>query len=382
MGALGQRRIAGGTRHPLVCPDIVAAAFPLASTAGSRPPSGRMPAAMHATDFLRAAKKNSEAARGLAVLYGEEAALKQDVVRTLHERLAGGDAMALTVVAGKETDWARVGDELHTVSMFGDHRIVHVHAADEFVSKYRGHLETYAEHPATGGTLVLDVVKWPKNTRLAKRVAKEGPGVAIECAPLKGAKLTKYLTRLAGEADKSLSGPAASLLTTLAGSSLTRLRQELDKLITYVGDRGEITPDDVQRLVGGWTTETTFAMLDAIRDGKLDEALEQLHSLLEAGEAPQRILGGVNWLYGSLCRAVERTRMGTPLGVALKESGVRPYAIKATEAYLRRVGRPAAERFRAAIQEVDLGLKGNSRLPDRIQMERLVIRLAGVETAV
>ena len=333
---------------------------------------------MHATEFLRASKKNAEAATGLAVLVGDESALKRDIIAQLHERLAGGDDMALVSFLGKDADWPRVNDELRTVSMFGDHRLVVVDAADEFVTRFRSQLEDYAESPATGGTLVLDVAKWPANTRLAKRVAADGPGLTVDCKAMKGAQLTKHLQRVAKEAGKTLPGDAASLMVALAGNSLSILQQELAKLVNFVGERDAITTDDVTKLVGGWTTETTFQMLDAIRDGQLGVALAQLDKLLTAGEAPQRIMGGVSWVYRQLSEAVERSRLGTPLGVALKEAGVRGYQVGEQEAYLRRVGRPVAEQFRHAIQEVDLGLKGNSKLPERVQMERLIVKLAGV----
>ena len=332
---------------------------------------------MHATDFARSVKKNVAAATGLAVLYGDEPALKRQIIRTLHERLAGSDDMALMAMPGKEADWPRINDELSTVSMFGDHRLVVIDAADDFVSKNRHHLENYADAPATAATLVLDVTKWPKNTRLAKKVAADGPGLAVECGSLKGAKLTKYLAAAASDRDKKLAGDASALLVTLVGTSLSLLEQEIDKLATYVGERDTVTDADVRTLVGGWSTETTFAMLNAVRDGQLGTALEHLDALLTSGEAPQRIMGGIGYVYKKLALAIERSRMGTPLGVALKESGFRPFETPALEQYLRRVGRPSAEQFRLAIQTVDLGLKGNSRLPERIQMERLLVALAG-----
>ena len=333
---------------------------------------------MHAIDFARAAKKNSAAAAGLCVLFGDESALKRRIVRQLHERLAGGDEMALSSVPGKEADWPRINDELHTVSMFGDHRLLVIDAADEFVTRFRGQLEDYAEQPARDATLVLDVAKWPKNTRLAKRVAKDGPGLAIDCTALKGVKLTKHLGTAAKDREKMLDPEASQLMVALVGNSLSLLEQEIDKLASYVGDRDTITPEDVRSVVGGWSTETTFAMLNAVRDGKLADALGHLDALLTSGEAPQRIMGGVGYVYRKVGQAVERSRMGTPLGVALKESGFRPFETPAMEQYLRRVGRPAAERFRLALQTADLGLKGNSRLPERVQMEQLLVALAGV----
>ena len=50
------------------------------------------------------------------------------------------------------------------------------------------------------------------------------------------------------------------------------------------------------------------------------------------------------------------------------------------ERYLRRVKRPRAEKILARLLKADSDLKGGSPLSDRLQMELLLLWLAGAET--
>ena len=119
-------------------------------------------------------------------------------------------------------------------------------------------------------------------------------------------------------------------------------------------------------------------MVNAIRDGQPDTAISCLGKLLHAGEAPQKILGGVNFVFRKISQAVERSRGGQPLKVALKDSGVFPRDVDAVERYLRRIKRPRAEKIISMLAQTDYGLKGGSRLPEQLQMEHLMLWLTGV----
>jgi DNA polymerase-3 subunit delta len=155
------------------------------------------------------------------------------------------------------------------------------------------------------------------------------------------------------------------------------LDQELAKLTAYVGDRARIGLDDVRALVGGWRAETTWKMTDAVRDGSPSLALQALDKLLTAGEAAPKILGGLNYVFRKYARATELSRRGTTLRAALQQAGVFPRDVDAAERYLRRIGRQRAERIIALLLQADSGLKGGSRLPERLQLEQLLLRLCG-----
>lgn len=333
---------------------------------------------LHATDFPKQLEALSGAS--LIVLFGQESHLKQTSLGLLCEQVLKSpvdSAIGLTRFTGKDVDFRTVRDEIQTVSMFSPTKLVVVEQADDFVSAWRGQLEGFADKPVGRGKLVLEVNKWPGNTKLAKKVAQQG--LAIECSELKEGRLVAWLIeRTREEYGKHLTRDAAQLLPELAGSGLGLLDQELLKLVSYVGDREKINVEDVRVLVGGWKGETTWTMINAIRDGHIDLALICLTKLLHAGEAPPKILGGMNYVFKKIAEATEASRLGKPLSAALKDAGVYYKEIEATEQYLRRIRRPRAERILSRLAQADYHLKGGSRLPDRLQMELLVLWLAGI----
>ncbi|SFI99071.1 DNA polymerase III subunit delta [Planctomicrobium piriforme] len=333
---------------------------------------------MHATEFTR--KPKAADGVGLAVLHGGERHLKSTSLALLCQRVLGtssDEAIGLTKFAAKDLDFKTVRDELQMVSMFSDRKLVLVEDADDFISEFRSQLESYAEKPSHRSLLVLDVKTWRKNTRLAKKV--DADGLEIECSELDGGRLTKWLTQQAEEVyQKQLDPQAAQLIPTLAGNSLGLLDQELAKLASYVGDRTRIGEEDVRTLVGGWKAETTWSMVDAIRDGKSGQALACLNKLLYAGEPAPKILGGLNYVFKKFAIASELSRKGGNLQQALKEAGVFPRDVSNVEKYLRRIRRPRAEAILETLAKADYGLKGGSRVPEQLQLEQLVLWLTGV----
>ncbi|MBA4030426.1 MAG: DNA polymerase III subunit delta [Planctomyces sp.] len=327
---------------------------------------------MHATEFLAG---DPGALPPVIIATGTQWKLRQSVLTRLVELALGGDDASLTKLVGKTAEWPHVRDELALVSMWGDKRLVLIEEADDFVTKFRGSIEKYFESPAKKSILLLEVKTLPKTTRIAKLCAAKG--LEIDCSELKGVALTKWLTSLAkSQYGKSLSRDALALLVELVGEDLGTYEQELSKLSSFVGSRNQIELDDVKGMVGGWTTETTWSMTDAARDGDLARSLACLQDLLRANEAPQKLLGGVTFVFRKLAVAAELSR-SMPLGQAMKEAGVFPRDHSAVEAYFRRIGRTRADRLHQILLEADVGLKGGSKLPDRIQMEKLLMQLSG-----
>jgi len=331
---------------------------------------------MHAIDFLSQPEKTE--IKPVVVLYGADRFLQQSALKTLQSQVLGeGDEeMGLVEFTGKDADLKSVLDEARTISMWGDSRLVVVDAADEFVSANRPGLEKYVQKPSSKSVLVLKVKSWPKNTKIAKQTAKTG--LVMECSELKGAKLVSWLVKEADQKfEKKLGREAASLLVELVGNSLGQLGQELEKLANYAGDEQDIRPETVRTLVGGWKAETTWVMLDSLRDGNLNHALTCYDQLLTAGEAPQRLLGGIAFQFKKLVKATELSRQGIPLNEALKTSGIFPRDIAVHAAYLRKIGRPRAEKILQMLLQVESDIKGGSRISDRIQLERLMVQLSG-----
>ena len=334
---------------------------------------------LHVTEFLLNPTRNEFGS--VVVLYGDDRYMKQEAIKAIEPIVLGEEEdTSITRFDGKrlQTDLSpsALFDELKTVSMWGDKRLVIVDEAEKFVTAYRARLEKYLEAPSKSSLLILDVKSWSKATRLAKLVAKIG--LDLECKELKGGQLAKWISDTAGQMhQKQISRDAALLLIEMVGTHCGQIHQELEKLSTFVGEQPRISPDDIRAVVGGWKAETTWAMTGAIRDGNIGNALKYLDNLLVAGEAPQKILGGLTFVSRKYFKVAQLAVQGTPLKQALKEAGVFPRDIEPSDRYLRRLSRQRAKKISQWLLETDLNLKGNSRLAPRLELERLLFLLSG-----
>lgn len=331
---------------------------------------------MQALEFLKS--PDGHEIGPIVAVFGPEGYLRGEAIKAICRRLfPEEDAEAGPIrVAGKDADLRTVLDTLRTISMWSERQLLIVEDADDFVSEHRAELEKYAEKPAKKGVLVLDLKSFPSNTRLAKKVASIG--LPLECKSPEGPPLFSWLADYTKRTlGKKLEKDAAQQLVELAGKELGLLVQELTKLATYVGKEPSISVEAVEALVGGWRMRTTWEMLDAVIEGQPGPALQMLDKLLENGEAVQMILGAINWRFRPLAQAVDLSRQGQPTSQALAEAGVKPFAIRPSEAYLRRVG-PRASQISGWLLKTDIDLKGGSGLrDDRLLVERLLIALAG-----
>jgi len=314
----------------------------------------------------------------VVALFGPERFFKQRAWKALLPLVLGEEdpELSLSRFPGASTDFTTVHEELRTASMFGDRRLVAIDEADDFVKNYRGQLEKYLDKPARKSVLVLLLNSFPSNTKLFKKV--QDVGLALDCQSPKTWELPKFLSGYAQqEYGKQLTQEAAKTLVELAGTELGLLDQELLKLSTYVGDKSRIDVEAVTKLVGGWKAETTWGMLDAVRDGDLATALHLLDKLLFTGEHPLKLLGGINYQFRPLGMVVEATRQGQPLAAALTAAGVRPQAVEGMTQYLKRITRDRARQILTWLLSADRDLKGASQMPDRLIMERLLVQLSG-----
>ena len=335
-----------------------------------------------ALNYLAATGKHPSCA--VCVAFGDDLFLRRGVTESIRSEVLQGDNgdMSLSTLIGRDVELRDALDELRTVSLFGDRRLVEIQDADDFVQRYRGELETYAQSPSNSGVLLLLVNSWPGNTRLAKQVAKTG--LTIDCKRPTAASVRKWLpARAKSEHQSQLSPAAAELLVDLVGSDLGLLDQELSKL-ALVTENGEITETAVRESAGSWRTRTVWEMLDAACDGRAVDSLAHLDRLLLSGEHPVGILGQISSSLRKFATAAQiyadAESAGRRMGLqdALKQAGIPPFKLRDAERQLKRMGRVAAIGLHRSLLDIDLALKGTSSAPERARLavERLIAQVA------
>ncbi len=235
----------------------------------------------------------------------------EGILRTLAPHM---DTLGPTRVDGENATLADLLDEVRTPSLLGGKRVVIVDDADDCIIAYREKLEKYCAEPASGGCLIFLCDSMPKNTRLRKIIA--GGGQVIECEPLKGRAVVSWIVRRARNVHgKRVNDSAAQLLKEHVGDSLAGIDTELAKLAAYVGDRAEITPQDIAAATGEHREEKVFVVLDAIADGDAVTALRAWEQVWATDRAaPGRALGGLAWAVRNLLRMRRGLDEGTDLG--------------------------------------------------------------------
>ena len=333
-------------------------------------------------DALAFLKATSTKRQTVYALVGNEPFLK----RLARERIVAtaiGDedpSFAVGVYQGDKLAFSTARNELETLPFLAPCRVVVVEGADTFVTNNRQSLEAYAAKPSSVGVLVLDVETFPENTKLAKALPDAAKIVCKAPESYRLHDLQPWVIGWAKSAHKKKLAPdAAELLLELVGSSMGLLDQELGKLAVAAGAKPDISADEVKRMVGRSKAADVFRILDAIGAGKPGEALSIVEELFSEGEDPMAVMGPLTAQLRKLA-AVGRFHLGEKmaLGPAMDAAGVPKWdkIRTGTERQMRRLGQNRLNKLTDWLVEINFGLKGGSALPERVQVERLIVMLA------
>jgi len=155
--------------------------------------------------------------------------------------------------------------------------------------------------PARHFLVITSYAKVPKNRKLYKTIAKHG--WIIDCAVPLGEKkadktaqeavLRQTMERMLAGGDKKMAPALFAKLTALTGFDLPVFIQNLEKLITYIGDRKEITAADMDTLVRRTKLDPIFELTNAMADRNAARAVSFLQGLLKADWHPLQILAAL-----------------------------------------------------------------------------------------
>ena len=156
-------------------------------------------------------------------------------------------------------------------------------------------LEALLTSPDPQTTLVLVAGTLDKRSRIYRILAKQA--TLVECGVLESAEdAARWVANRVSAAGMRMDPAGARLLADRCGTDVTRLRNDVDRLLLYALGQASITIDDVREIVGPAALQDDWAMTNAIEAGDGRTALRQLALMLDAGAAPEQILGQLGWL--------------------------------------------------------------------------------------
>ena len=262
------------------------------------------------------------------LFYGPEAFIKRSAIDKLKERaLAPGlEELNLTVLSAPGAQ--QVIESCETMPMMSDYRVVIVRDCGLIGSgKTKDEAQDsqllcdYLERVPETTCLIFDAdATFDKRKKLSQALVKLPGAVSFEA--LDDVKLSQWMNQTLRPTGKRMARDACDMLAFYSGRELTALVGELEKLAAYVKERQEITVQDVEAIATRTAECTVFAMVDALCEGRAQEAFRLLGVLLQGGEEYIYVLAMITRQYRNLMyycemrdRRMQRSQMARQLGV-------------------------------------------------------------------
>lgn len=180
-----------------------------------------------------------------------------------------------SILYGKDVSVQDIISEAKRFPMMSERQVVIVKEAQHV--RNIEELKSYADQPQPTTVLVLTYKykKLDKRKALAKTLAKQH--VLFESKKLYDNQVADWVTRMIQTAGYKVSPKAVALLGEFVGSDLSRMKQEVDKLMIVVPKGGEITADIIERHIGISKDYNNFELQKAIVQGDVVKANTIIH---------------------------------------------------------------------------------------------------------
>ncbi|MDF3078429.1 MAG: polymerase subunit delta [Sphingobacteriaceae bacterium] len=163
-----------------------------------------------------------------------------------------------TILYGKDTDFITILNTAKRYPMMSDYQVVLVKEAQELkwgkdgddAKKGPDPLLAYLENPLRSTVLIFCYKhgKFDKRKKTYKAIEKNG--MVFESATIYDNKIPGWIENYVGDKGYRIQPRAAALMAEYLGNDLSKVSNELDKLMLNVAKGQEINTDDVQKNIG------------------------------------------------------------------------------------------------------------------------------------
>jgi len=312
---------------------------------------------------------------GNFLLCGEEDFLKEEAERALISSLLGSQSKRLNCdIYNAKEDHRDIFNALDTLSLFSDKKIIVIRDIEYLPELKKEPLLRYLKHPHKHISLILQSNKNAFSDKFIKMISSLVKTYSFK--KLKAGRLRDWIhTRLKSH-KKSITKEGLDLLLELKGEkNLFNLSGELEKLVTYKGEKSTITKDDIAELIGKSVTKRIYDLIDAISLKNRDSALllaRELYSKKQR-EIPE-VMGFIGWQLRKMWRAKELLDQKKDEYSVARELKIRDFLI---DKFLSQVKRFEIEELRRDFKllvEADLSIK-SGRGKNEFVLEQLIMKL-------
>lgn len=166
-----------------------------------------------------------------------------------------------TVCYARDTEIKSITESARRFPMMANHQVIIVKEAQSFRSL--DEFESYFEKPVPSTILVISLKgkKLDRRTKLFKNLSRF---VYFESKKLYDNEVPSWVRKYLGERGYEIPETSALLIADSLGSDLSKISNELEKLIINKGSDKQITPEDIEKNIGISREFNIFELQSAI----------------------------------------------------------------------------------------------------------------------
>ena len=286
----------------------------------------------------------------LYVFEGTEEYIKSQALHRLCQVVlpAGMEAMNLTELDNPSADELIAATE--TLPFLSEKRVVIVRQCDVLTTTKKTDdakvdaIISYLDKRSPTTCLVFHV-KGKADARKKLYLALKKKATMVDFSPMSETEAANWAIRTMRTLEKQLDLPTANKLIFTVGNDAALLKQEMEKLANFIGERDAVLDEDIDKICVKTLECSVFQLVDAQVNGQYGAAFSLLKDILTGGEDRFMVLSMLlrqyRILYHMRCLMEEHTpqaKLGSLLGIP-------PFAVNRTQAQARRYPK---ERLKAA----------------------------------
>ncbi len=205
---------------------------------------------------------------------GEEDFYIDELVNAAEHTILSQDEAGfnLSVFYGKDASWTDVVNACMRYPMFSEKQVVILKEAQQMRDLEK--LEAYISNPLPSTILVVahKEKKVDGRSKLAKLLKEKG--VVLTTKKMYDNELPAWVQEFIETKGYQPTQKAIRLLVDHIGNDLSRIANEIDKVILNLGNRTTITEDDIEEFVGISKEYNAFELQDAVGKKNLAKAMQ------------------------------------------------------------------------------------------------------------
>jgi DNA polymerase III subunit delta len=176
--------------------------------------------------------------------------------------------------------------------------------------------------------LTLVLIARAKASAKLLRAVKAEKGEVHEFEAPKAREMPRTLVADAQRLGFRLDPGAARILVERMGTSSLRLRHELERLVLWAGEGGEVSAEDLAAMVSDTSEMAVWSLSDALLERDAAGALRIGERLIAQGENVTGLIYGLASRLRKACSAAAQLEQGAPAKQVESSLGMHPYAAK------------------------------------------------------